>query len=169
MITPVVPSVVEAGISANAVTVAGMALSAAGVFAAYKEMNWCATALTVGRVYADWLDGPVSRCSNNTSDLGDALDHISDTIFFLGMGYVLLRRQKTPQRRAAFMGVVVVLILLALIAYGCQEKFHGSDHNGVLGALRPLCASKGVETVIQQMGANDVLLALFYVVVMHVS
>lgn len=168
LVDPVVPHVVDAGISANAVTVAGMVLSGTGVWAACRGFDASAALCIMGRVYCDWLDGPVARCSQSTSDLGDALDHTSDLLFYGGMGYVLAQRL----HGAARCGFLVLLALLAYAAaasYGCTEKYSGSKHNRFLSMFAPLCRSRSMQAMLQRLNAGDLLVSALYLAVLAVT
>ena len=168
LVDPVVPHVVDAGVSANAVTVAGMAFSGAGVYAAYTGHDAVASLCTVLRVYCDWLDGPVARCSDSTSNLGDVLDHASDLLFFGGMGWVLAGRLKGAAR-CGFLVVLAALTLAAAASYGCTEKYNGSKHNTFLSLFTPLCPSRSVQTTLQRLNAGDLPIAVLYLVVLQLT
>ena len=168
LVAPVVPRVIECGVSANAITAAGMALSGAGVWAACVGYDATATVCTALRVYCDWLDGPVARCSRSTSNLGDALDHASDLLFFGGMGWVLTRRL-CGLARCTFLLALAVLALAAAASYGCTEKYSGSKHNRFLSALIPLCPSRGTQAMLQKLNAGDLPIALLYIAVLQLT
>ena len=71
----------RAGISADAVTLAGLALGlAAAALIALGQPGWALLPLLLGRL-ADGLDGAVARATH-TSDFGGYLDIVSDFLVY---------------------------------------------------------------------------------------
>lgn len=71
----------DAGVTANAVTVAGFALGMAGVALIAVGWLWAALTVILASRLADGLDGAVARATQKT-DLGGFLDIVLDFIFY---------------------------------------------------------------------------------------
>ena len=82
------PIAVARGISANAVSVAGLALGTAAALAYARFADWrfalLGLVLSIGWLVADGLDGMVARATGTASPLGRMLDGLCDHgVFFL--------------------------------------------------------------------------------------
>ncbi len=80
----------DAGISANAITVAGLALGLSAALAVAFGHFWAALALILVSRLGDGLDGAVARLNGRT-DLGGYMDIVFDFAFYgaVPLGFVL--------------------------------------------------------------------------------
>jgi CDP-diacylglycerol---serine O-phosphatidyltransferase len=117
------PWFVARGISANAVSVAGLAL---GTLAAFAYSNWTAwpwaiagLLLSIAWLIADGLDGMIARATGTASPLGRALDGLCDHGVFV-LIYVVL---------ASTIGTVEgwALAISAGVAHAVQSNLYESE------------------------------------------
>ena len=73
--------VAQLGLSANQVTLIGLALALAAAAAIIAQLFWLAIALILGSRLADGLDGAVARATK-VSDFGGYLDIVCDYVFY---------------------------------------------------------------------------------------
>ena len=163
-VEPVLPFVVK-HFSANEITAAGMAAGGGALWAAGTGNYGWAAAGTAVKTWLDWLDGPAARCSSSVTSLGDALDHVSDLLFYGGMGILLFSRIAT--------GHLLYLLLLGLLvvglatSIGCTEKYHGlPGESATLEWLQGLCPNTGTMKLLQRLNVNDLTLSLYYIAVL---
>ena len=140
---------VEAGISANGVTLAGFALGLSAVpLLASDAYGWALLAILANRL-ADGLDGAIARRRGPT-DLGGYLDIVCDFTFYgaVVMGFILA----APENRVAgaflllaFIGTGSSFLAFAALAArrGLETKARGSKSLYYLGGL-----TEGSETIV---------------------
>ena len=163
MVQPVLPMFAR-NFSANAITGAGLAVGVGSVWAAYTQHYFWAAGGTLLKTWLDYVDGPVARCTNTTSELGDWLDHVSDWLFYIPMGFVLTAR---VQCKALFLLVLGIIAAAFAVSFGCQEKYYGSSSgSSSVRWLRALCPSRKVQRMVQQSNLNDATLSGFYALVL---
>ena len=93
---------VRLGVGANAVTVGGFAVGAAGCVAIGLKWYTAALVLVLLNRLADGLDGPIARRTGAT-DAGGFLDIVLDTIFYSGMPFAFAASDTTLTLPAAFL------------------------------------------------------------------
>lgn len=79
------------GLSANQVTLIGLALGLGAAAAVLAELHWLAIVLILGSRLADGLDGAVARATTVT-DFGGYLDIVCDYVFYaaIPLAFVML-------------------------------------------------------------------------------
>ncbi len=157
LLRPICKGLANAGVSANQVTVAAMAISllVGGLFAAYPTSAWAAFLLPIWlflRMALNAIDGMLAREHNMKSALGGMLneigDVISDTALYLPFALV-------PGLAPQLVIAVVVLSIftemagVVAIQIGASRRYDGpmgkSDRAFVFGLLA-LLLGLGVET-----------------------
>ena len=93
---------VAIGLGANAVTVVGFAVGAAGCVAIGLKWYIVALVLILLNRLADGLDGPIARRTGAT-DLGGFLDVVLDTVFYSGVPFAFAVSDTTLTLPAAFL------------------------------------------------------------------
>ena len=102
-------SLAQAGVSANAVTVIGLALGLAGAFAVLKECYLCALGLMLASRLADGLDGAVARATRMT-DFGGYFDIVADFVFYAAypLAFVVADPAQNGVAGAALLGAFYI-------------------------------------------------------------
>ena len=146
------------GLSANQVTLIGLAFALAAAAAIVAQAFWLALALILGSRLADGLDGAVARAPQ-VSDFGGYLDIVCDYIFYaaIPLAFVLL----DPQAH----GVAGAFLLLSFYVNAgsflgfsvlAEKKKMRSDAHGVKSLYFTGGLLEGTETI-----AFFILLCLF--------
>jgi CDP-diacylglycerol---serine O-phosphatidyltransferase len=122
------PWFVARGISANAVSVCGLAL---GIGAAYAYSNWTdwrwalvGLLLSVGWLIADGLDGMIARATGTASALGRFLDGLCDHGVFILIYVVLATSIGTVEGWALAISAGVAHAVQSSIYEGERARFH---------------------------------------------
>jgi len=157
LLRPICKSLANAGVSANQVTVAAMAISllVGGLFAAYPTSAWAAFLLPIWlflRMALNAIDGMLAREHNMKSALGGMLneigDVISDTALYLPFALV---PGLAPQLVIAVVLISIFTEMAGIVAIqiGASRRYDGpmgkSDRAFVFGLLA-LLLGLGVET-----------------------
>ena len=157
LLRPVCKGLANAGVSANQVTVAAMAISllVGGLFAAYPTSAWAAFLLPIWlflRMALNAIDGMLAREHNMKSALGGMLneigDVISDTALYLPFALV---PGLAPQLVIAVVLTSIFTEMAGVVAIqiGASRRYDGpmgkSDRAFVFGLLA-LLLGLGVET-----------------------
>ena len=157
LLRPICKSLANAGVSANQVTVAAMAISllVGGLFAAYPTSAWAAFLLPIWlflRMALNAIDGMLAREHNMKSALGGILneigDVISDTALYLPFALV---PGLAPQLVIAVVLISIFTEMAGIVAIqiGASRRYDGpmgkSDRAFVFGLLA-LLLGLGVET-----------------------
>lgn len=121
----------NAGVTANGLTVTGLALGLLGAVAiAFGHVGW-GLALIIGNRILDGLDGAVARV-HGPSDLGGYLDIVADFAFYVSipLGFGIMAAQNTLPALvlvASFVLTGVSFLAFAVIAgkRGAETEAHG--------------------------------------------
>ncbi len=141
--------VAQLGLSANQVTLIGLAFALAASAAIVAQMFWVALALILASRLADGLDGAVARATEVT-DFGGYLDIVCDYLFYaaIPLAFVLL----DPQAH----GVAGAFLLLSFyvnagsflgFAVLAEKKQMRSDAHGVKSLYFTGGLLEGTETI----------------------
>ena len=122
------PWFVARGISANAVSVAGLAL---GAGAAFADSNWTAwpwavagLLLSIAWLIADGLDGMIARATGTASPLGRALDGLCDHGVFVLIYVVLASSIGTVEGWALAIAAGIAHAVQSSLYEGERARFH---------------------------------------------
>lgn len=122
------PWFVARGISANAVSIGGLAL---GIAAAFAYSNWTAwpwalagLLLSVGWLIADGLDGMIARATGTASPLGRFLDGLCDHGVFVLIYVVLASSIGTVEGWALAISAGVAHAVQSSLYEGERARFH---------------------------------------------
>ncbi len=87
--------------------------------------------------FFDCLDGHLARSYNMVTVFGDYYDHISDIlkIFFVLLTLYYINSQKFFR----IFPIFILISIMMLIHFGCQELYYGSDQNTTLKFTENLC------------------------------
>ncbi len=94
--------------------------------------------------YFDCLDGHFARRYDMCTQFGDIFDHLSDTLFQVGILYYLLVKSKLPHSKF-FIPIVILYVCFALLLFchmGCQQQHTELDFSESLDHLQHLCPDK---------------------------
>jgi phosphatidylglycerophosphate synthase len=137
-----------AGISANAITLAGFAIGLLAIPALAAEWYGVALALVLLNRLADGIDGAVARRSELT-DLGGYLDIVGDFLFYAAIpfGFALARLENATAAAfllLSFVGTGTSFLAYAIMAAKRQltTDLHGLKSLYYLGGL-----TEGTETI----------------------
>lgn len=120
-------TIARAGISANQVTWAGLAIGVAAAGAIAAQWYWLGLVLVLASRLCDGLDGPVARIAGK-SDYGGFLDIVLDFAFYglIPVGFVLA----DPQANAVAGAVLVLSFYVngaSFLAYAIMAERHGLE------------------------------------------
>ncbi|MGH6932114.1 MAG: CDP-alcohol phosphatidyltransferase family protein [Dongiaceae bacterium] len=137
-----------AGVTANAVTIAGFLIGLLAIPCLSQEWYGAALALMAASRVADGLDGAVARRTNQ-SDFGGYLDIVCDFIFYAGFVFGFALADPGNGRAAAFLifsfvGTGASFLTFAVMAAkrGLGTDLRGSKSLYYLGGL-----TEGTETI----------------------
>ena len=117
------------GVTANAVTVAGLAFGLAAALAIALQAFWLGLALVLASRLCDGLDGAVARAAGQT-DLGGYLDIVFDFFFYgaIPLGFIL-----ADPAANGIAGAVLLVSFYAngatFLAYAIMAEKHGLATN----------------------------------------
>ncbi|WP_424932994.1 CDP-alcohol phosphatidyltransferase family protein [Amaricoccus macauensis] len=137
------------GASANAVTIAGLALGlASALLIALGEFRWALLPLLASRI-ADGLDGAVARATRRT-DFGGFLDITSDFLFYGAVPFAFILAD--PARNATTGGFLLLSFYVngaSFLAYAAMAAKHGlsSDARGLKNLYYSGGLLEGSETI----------------------
>lgn len=146
----------------NVISLTGFGMSLLSLKMTYEKKYLAGALLGIGRTYLDWLDGPVARCTNRLSKLGDWLDHVSDWFYYISTSIVLYSQLETTKEKRVFIGLLGLVCVFVASYFGCSEKYHSSKSES-LGWLKNMCISEKHLEMLKRFNVNDfwVLLYLF--------
>jgi phosphatidylglycerophosphate synthase len=137
-----------AGVSANAITVAGFAVGLLAVPLLAAEWYAAALALIMLNRLADGLDGAVARRTRLT-DLGGYLDIVCDFVFYaaVAFGFALSRPENAVP--AAFLMLSFVGTGTSFLAYAVMaaKRRLATDHRGAKSLYYIGGLTEGTETI----------------------
>lgn len=120
-------AIARAGVTANQVTWAGLAIGVAAAGAIAVQWYWLGLLLVLASRLCDGLDGPVARITGK-SDYGGFLDIVLDFAFYglIPIGFVLA----DPQANAVAGAVLVLSFYVngaSFLAYAIMAERHGLE------------------------------------------
>lgn len=129
-----VPVAIRAGVSPNAVSIAGMGFGVAAA-AAYTEWRdpWMATlgfVLMIAWHVCDGLDGKLARATGRTSDLGRILDGICDYATFIAVYIALALSADAPGPMLALAVAAGAAHALTSLHYEAERRLYIARANG---------------------------------------
>lgn len=163
-VEPLLAPMRAAGITPNAVTLASAAAAAISLCACFWGRPNLAVGAWVANYLLDCVDGFMARRFNMESAWGDAADHLTDALSFLGlMAFIGLRAGQIPI--SANWPLLIECILLAASFYHmqCQEK--DTVHLSIRGIDGCRCFDKDHLRVTRWFGTGTLLMwhvALIY-------
>ncbi len=135
------PVAVARGISANAVSIAGLALGTAAALAYARFGDWrfalIGLVLSIGWLVADGLDGMVARATGTASPLGRMLDGLCDHGVFLLIYVALAIVWGTPAGWALAFAAGGVHAVQSSLFEGERTRFHRRVKGVALVAAPP--------------------------------
>ena len=140
---------VRLGLGANAVTVGGFALGAAGCVAIAFQWHTLAVVFILLNRLADGLDGPIARRTGAT-DAGGFLDIALDTIFYSGVPFAFAVSDSALTLPAAFLIYSFVGTGGSFLAYAVIAAKRGmtTETQGKKSFFYSVGLMEGTETVV---------------------
>jgi len=136
---------IDAGISANAVSVAGLVLGTGAALAYAQWHSWAfallGLVLSVGWLVADGLDGMVARATGTASPLGRALDGMCDHGVFALIYLSLAWTVGTPADWALAIAAAAAHAVQSSLYEGERARFHRRAKGVALTTLPPIAGS----------------------------
>lgn len=81
----------------------------------------------------DCFDGHYARKYNMVTTFGDIYDHVKDIVIIILLIYVCFYRYKVNSKiRNTFIGILVISLILATAALGCQENIYNKNESVTL-------------------------------------
>ena len=115
LIRPIVNAIIKCRISANTLTLMGLAITLAYLYTTYNKLYVLSALIMLIVGFIDVLDGEVARITNTAKPSGayldSVVDRIEDGIFILGFLYLNVNP-----------ALVSVLILLSLMTSYCRAR-----------------------------------------------
>ena len=127
-------------ISPNTITTIGILF---GLLSAYNisHANFrFAAILFLIAYYLDCVDGKVARKYNKVTLFGDYYDHISDMLKYIVISYSLY--QSDNQRFIELSYILVIMLLVLMVHFGCQEKIYNKDISHTIGLFKYIIPDK---------------------------
>ena len=113
------PALKATGHTPNVLTVYSMLFGLGSIWALWHGKKVAFAALYFASYFFDCVDGDFARRYNMVTRLGDALDHISDIILYLGVSVVMWLKYEWP----TYMLVPWAISMTLLLSHaGCQQK-----------------------------------------------
>jgi phosphatidylglycerophosphate synthase len=135
---------VRAGISPNAVSVAGLAfgLAAAAAYANWRDpvLATLGLLLMIGWHVCDGLDGKLARATGRTSDLGRLLDGICDYATFIAVYLAIALSSGAPLPMLGLAVAAGAAHALTSLHYEAERAIYIARANGRAAALDPAAA-----------------------------
>ena len=129
----------ELNFTPNMLTTVSNILCGFSIYYIYKNKFKLGAILYLVSYFFDCFDGYFARKYNMTSKFGDKYDHISDTIKFIGILYILYKKIPSDKFKI-FMLIGSILLILSASHLGCQEKIYdNSEHGDMLELTELLC------------------------------
>lgn len=136
------------GVTPNMITFFGLLTGVLSIyFFIHKKfvLSFCFLWFTY---FTDCLDGYVARKYNQTSKLGDYLDHFRDQFIVLSLAVLLTIHISSVKNRILFVFVITIFAVLMFSQLGCQERIsHYNHHNECLHFLSKLCPGNATENI----------------------
>jgi CDP-diacylglycerol--glycerol-3-phosphate 3-phosphatidyltransferase len=125
---PVGRAVGRSGISANAITVAGLVLVTVGtvMFAGFHSLYFGAVVVGIGGI-TDMVDGAVAKATGTESSFGAFLDsttdRLSDGVLFSGIVWFLIHHPSTGTNTLGIPPSIAILLGLAVLVLGFLTSY----------------------------------------------
>ena len=128
------PTYNKMNFSPNTLTTISFLFGLSGVYAAYKDYFMTAGILFFIAYYYDCVDGKYARKYNQVTKFGDYYDHVADFTKFGLMFYVLYFKlqSKSVKTKTILISILVILLILAVLQFGCQEYLYGEGESPTL-------------------------------------
>ena len=159
IITPSLPK--ASNIHPNTISLAGLGVSALSIKMTSEKKYFAGASLGLLRTYFDWLDGPVARCTDRVSVLGDYIDHLSDWSFYIATSYVLFTHLETANEKGIYLGLLGAIAVLVFSYFGCSEKFYNSGA-GTLQWTQNMCKDEQHMYTLNHMNVTDLWILLYF-------
>jgi phosphatidylglycerophosphate synthase len=118
----------------NTLTTISLLFGLSAVYAVYTDYYKIGAILFFFASYYDSVDGKYARKYNQETTFGDAYDHVADYTKFGLMFYVLYfkLKLKSLKIKIILLSTLVILLILGLLQFGCQEYLYESDNSPTL-------------------------------------
>ena len=116
-LTPIARALYSRGISANAVTVAGLLITLAGALLVALGQPAAALVVLLVGTLADTLDGQIARLSGGGTRLGAFLDSTFDRLSDAGLSVAALLAAVTHGDSLLFFSAILALVAGSLVPY----------------------------------------------------
>jgi len=160
------PVAVARGISANAVSIAGLALGTAAALAYARLGDWrfalIGLVLSIGWLVADGLDGMVARATGTASPLGRMLDGLCDHGVFLLIYVALAIVWGTPAGWALAFAAGGVHAVQSSLFEGERTRFHRRVKGVALVAAPPAPAASSLVRLYDRVAGMPDRLAMAF-------
>ncbi len=117
----------QLGLTPNMLTTLSLISGITSAYMIYNKKYKLAGILFFIAYYFDCVDGKFARKYNMVSKFGDYYDHVSDTIKFLLVMYLLYK--DNTNRFKTFGVVIILLVVLCFYHLGCQQGLYNNNNN----------------------------------------
>ena len=117
-------------LSPNIVTTISMLVGLLSAYNIYIKNYRVASLLFLFAYYFDCVDGKIARKYNKVSKFGDYYEHISDITKVIIVLFLLYR--SNPKKFNELIIIYVVLFIILLLHFSCQEKIYGMNESPTL-------------------------------------
>ena len=107
----------------------------------YYGYVWLAIPLLIFQYVFDCMDGQYARKYNMVTVFGDAYDHVSDLVFFIGITLLVFTKTTKSKTDMVLPSLLLgISLLFCLVHFGCQESLYETDKpSKTLQFVRPWC------------------------------
>ncbi len=136
------------GVSANGLTLTGLALGLAGAVSIALGQIWLGLALIVANRLLDGLDGAVARVRGPTA-LGGYFDIVADFAFYVSipLGFGLLAAENTLPALVLVASFVLTGVSFLAFAVIAAERGEGTEAHGKKSFFYSTGLAEGTETI----------------------
>jgi len=135
----------DIGFNANGITMISILFKILFLYCLHKKLYMYSIIYYIIQYFFDTMDGNFARKYNQTSDFGDKLDHISDSLTIIFAVIIIIKNKNIIFKNKIIIFIINIIFLIIMnIQLGCQEKIYNSNSNkeSMLTSLEFLCKDK---------------------------
>ena len=135
----------DIGFNANGITMISILFKILFLYCLHKKLYMYSIIYYIIQYFFDTMDGNFARKYNQTSDFGDKLDHISDSLTIIFAVIIIIKNKNIIFKNKIIIFIINIIFLIIMnIQLGCQEKIYNSNSNkeSMLTPLEFLCKDK---------------------------
>ena len=149
-------------VTPNMVTGLSLLLGISSGVSMYYDKYKLAAILNFLAYFFDCVDGHLARKFDMVTVFGDYFDHYADLVKFGIILYMFYIKRKKKLFKIII--PILILILLMLIHFGCQESVYGIDDGPFLSFTKNFCPVDSLIKFTRFFGTGTLSLVLSYII-----